>query len=666
MTDIGSFLIWLTLVTAAYAVVAGVLAARTQRADLTLSAEHAIYAAFGLLLLATGYLEYLFVTDRFDVHYVATHSSRDLPTVYKFTGLWSGMQGSLLLWAFLLAAFSLFAVRMTRRFRGPLASYATAVLAGVQVFFTGLLAFYENPFQALNFMPADGQGMNPLLVHPAMAIHPPMLYLGYVGFVVPYAFAMAALISRQLDEDWIRTTRRWTIVPWFFLGTGQLLGAKWAYVVLGWGGYWGWDPVENAALLPWLTGTAYLHSVMIQEKKGMLKVWNLVLIMLTFTLCIYGTFLTRSGVVSSVHAFAQSPVGPIFFGFVIIIIAFSGYFLRSRLGLLKSRNEFESPVSRESGFLLNNLLFLTATFAVFWGTMFPVISEAVTGSKITVGPPFFESIMVPVGLLILALTGAGPLLAWRRTSGSSLRRHFTSSGIFGLLCGAAAFALGTHSPYTLISFALCGFVVGTIVAEFHRGALARRSSSGESYARALWVLTARNRRRYGGYIVHFGMVLLFLGFTGNALNQEAKASLKRGDSMEVGSYRLVYEGYSETQNPLTVVIQSQLGVYRDATRLGTMWPEQRIYYKREDQQRTTEVGIRSNPIEDLYVLYEGQNEEGVAFFRAYVNPLVMWVWIGSLVVTLGTIVAMWPDRRELLRRSRIGSPYEGRPREARA
>ncbi|MDP6778907.1 MAG: cytochrome c-type biogenesis CcmF C-terminal domain-containing protein, partial [Candidatus Latescibacteria bacterium] len=544
--------------------------------------------------------------------------------------------------------------------------YAAAILAGVQVFFSGLLAFYENPFQALNFTPADGQGMNPLLVHPAMAIHPPMLYLGYVGFVVPYAFAMAALISRQLDEDWIRTTQRWTIVPWFFLGTGQLLGAKWAYVVLGWGGYWGWDPVENAALLPWLTGTAYLHSVMIQEKKGMLKVWNLVLIMLTFTLCIYGTFLTRSGVVSSVHAFAQSPVGPIFFGFVLVIIAFSGYFLQSRLSLLKSRNAFESPVSRESGFLLNNLLFLTATFAVFWGTMFPVISEAVTGTKITVGPPFFESIMVPVGLLLLALTGAGPLLAWRRTSGSSLRKHFTSSGIFGLLCGSAAYALGARSPYALISFGLCGFVVGTIAVEFHRGALARRSSSGESYVKALWVLTFRNRRRYGGYIVHFGVVLLFLGFTGNAFNQEAKASLKRGDSMEVGTYRLVYEGYSETRNPLTVVLESQLGVYRDGTRLGTMWPEQRIYYKRQDQQRTTEVGIRSTPLEDLYVLYEGQNEEGVAFFRAYINPLVMWVWIGSIVVTLGTIVAMWPDRRERLRRSRIGSPYGERPKEASA
>ena len=666
MADLGNFFIWLTLITSLYGVVAAALAGRTRRIDLTLSAERAVYASFGLLLLAFAILEYLFLNDRFDVHYVATHASRDLPTPYKFTALWAGMEGSLLLWAFVLSGYSFFAVRMSRRFRGPLASYATAVLAAVQVFFTGLIAIYENPFKPLGFTPADGQGMNPLLVHPYMQIHPPMLYLGYVGLVVPYAFAMAALISRQPNEDWIRTTRRWTILPWVFLGTGQLLGGKWAYVVLGWGGYWGWDPVENAALLPWLTGTAFLHSVMIQEKKGMLKVWNMVLIILTFTLCIYGTFLTRSGVVSSVHAFAQSPTGPVFFGFVVAIILFSTYFLKTRLGLLKSRNEYESPISREGGFLLNNLLFLTATFAIFWGVMFPVISEAVTGSKITVGPPFFNTVMVPIGLLLLALTGIGPLLAWRKTSGKSLKRHFTASSIFGLLCGVTAFVLGVRDVYALISFTLCGFVVGTIITEFHRGARARRSSSGESYLTALCTLAGRNRRRYGGYIVHFGVVLLFIGFTGNAFNKETEAALKYGESMDVGTYRLVYEGTSESQNPLTVVVQTQLGVYRNNRRLGTMWPEQHVYYKRQDQQRTTEVAIRSTPREDLYVLYEGQNQEGTAFFRAYVNPLVMWVWIGAWVLTLGTIVAMWPDRREKLRRGRISGIHEETRQEATA
>ena len=662
MADLGNFLLWLTLITALYGAVTAALAGYTRRLDLTFSAERAIYASFGLCLLAFCILEYFFLADNFNVHYVATHSSRDLPTLYKLTALWSGMGGSLLLWAFTLSVFNFFAVLKIRAFRGPLASYTMVILSVTQAFFTVIIVVYENPFQLLNFTPPDGQGMNPLLVHPAMAIHPPMLYLGYVGFVVPYAFAMAALLSRQADEEWIRTTRRWTIVPWFFLGTGQLLGGKWAYVVLGWGGYWGWDPVENAALLPWLAGTAFLHSVIIQEKKAMLKVWNMTLIILTFTLCIYGTFLTRSGVVSSVHAFAQSPIGPLFFGFVIAIVLFSSYLLWTRLGLLKSKNQYESPISREGGFLLNNLLFLTATFAVFWGTMFPVISEALTGSKITVGPPFFNTVMVPIGLLILLLTGVGPLLAWRKTSAKSLRRHFLGTGLFGLLCGALAFALGAHDLYALLSFALSGFVVATIATEFHRGAKARGSSSGEAYPVAISRLIGRNRRRYGGYIVHFGIVLTFIGFTGNAFNQEAEAELKYMDDVEIGSFRLVYEGLSESVNPLTAVISTQLGVYRGDSRLGTMWPEQHVYYKRQDQQRTTEVAIRSTLQEDLYVLYQGidkRDGKEVALFHIYVNPLVIWVWIGAWVLTLGTIVCMWPDRRDQIRRRRIaGLPAE--------
>ena len=668
MPDLGSFLIWLTLIAAIYTAVAAAIAARTRRLDLTLSAENAVAASFGLTFLASATLVLLLLADRFDVHYVAAHSSRDLPLFYKITAFWSGMQGSLLFWALILSGFTFFAVRQTRAFRGPVPSYATVIMAVVQAFFVGMVCLYENPFRlisdvenvAVGFAPADGQGMNPLLVHPAMAIHPPTLYLGFVGFVVPYAFAMAALLSRQVEEEWIRISRRWTILSWFFLGTGMLLGGKWAYVVLGWGGYWGWDPVENAALLPWFAGTAFLHSVMIQEKKGMLKVWNMILIILTFTLCIYGTFLTRSGVVSSVHSFAQSPIGPLFFGFVVTIVLFSAYLLKSRLSLLKSRNEYESPISRESSFLLNNLLFLTATFAVFWGTMFPVLSEAVTGTKITVGPPFFNKVMVPVGLLLLLLTGVGPLLAWRKTSGKSLRRHFTGPGVVGILSAAVPLVLGIRDVYALISFGCCGFVIATIIVEFHRGTRARSGSSGESYLAALWHLVDRNRRRYGGYIVHFGVVLLFLGFTGNAFNTEVQGELKYMDEMDVRGYRLVYEGFTEEVNPLTAVITAQVGVYRDGERLGTMWPHQLVYYKRQDRQRTTEVAIRSTPREDLYVLYEGQNEEGTAFFRAFVNPLVIWVWIGSLVVTLGTVVAMWPDKEERLRRSRVGLPETAR------
>ncbi|MGA1199630.1 MAG: heme lyase CcmF/NrfE family subunit, partial [Candidatus Latescibacterota bacterium] len=416
-----------------------------------------------------------------------------------------------------------------------------------------------------------------------------------------------------------------------FLGTGQLLGGKWAYVVLGWGGYWGWDPVENAALLPWLTGTAFLHSVMIQEKKGMLKVWNMALVALTFTLCIYGTFLTRSGVVSSVHAFAQSPIGPWFGAFVAVIVIFSGILLYTRLDMLNSKTHYESPISREGGFLLNNVLFLTATFAVFWGVMFPVISEAVTGDKITVSAPYFNTVMVPIGLLLLLLTGVGPLLAWRKTSGASLKKHFTYPALFGLICGIIPAAMGVRDIYALLSFIFSGFVTGTIVSEFHRGALARGSSSGESYLKAVANLTMRNKRRYGGYVVHFGIVLLFIGFTGNAFNQDIEAELAYQESVSIGSYTLTYEGVTEEVKPLTVDLTTQLGVYQNGERLGTMWPQQKVYYKRQDQQRTTEVSIRSTLREDLYVLCQGFDQrdgQEVVLFHIYVNPLVIWVWIG--------------------------------------
>jgi len=659
MAELGNFLLWLSLIVSIYAVASGVLAGKARRMDMVISTERALGAAFALVLGSGIILAWLLLTDRFDISYVAHVSSREQPMIYKITSFWSSMEGSLLLWLMVLCAYSFLSILFTRRFRGPLPSYAAAIMAASQVFFAALIAIYENPFESLGFTPPDGQGMNPLLVNPYMATHPPMLYSGFVGFIVPYAFAMAALISRQVDDEWIRTTRRWTVIPWFFLGVGQLLGGKWAYVVLGWGGYWGWDPVENAALLPWLTATAFLHSVMIQEKKGMLRVWNMVLILLTFTLCIFGTFITRSGLVSSVHTFAQSPIGPWFLRYVLAIIFFSTYFLWTRVGLLKSRNEYESPVSREGSFLLNNLLFVTATFAVFWGVIFPVISEAVTGDKITVGPPFFNTVMVPIGLLLLLLTGVGPLLAWRKTSGKSLRKYFTGSGIVGLLCGLLALALGIQDIYALISFTFCGFVTATIVSEFHRGAKARGSSSGESYLTAVINLTLRNRRRYGGYIVHFGIVLIFIGFTGNAFNEHIETELKYMESAEIGPYRLVYEGVSETTNPFTAVIETQLGLYNGEERIGTLFPEQHVYYKRQDQQRTTEVAIRSTFREDVYALAQGfsvQDGEEVAFFHFYLNPLVLWVWIGAWVLTIGTIITMLPDRQEQARRGRIGLP----------
>ena len=661
--ELGHFLLYMALALSIYAMIAAGISGKTYRMDLTVSSERAAQVVFVMIAVAFLILEYLFLNDRFDVYYVAKASSRDLHSGYKMTAIWSSLEGSLLLWSLVLSAYTFFAVRKMRQMRGPLASYATAVMAANQVFFLSIVLFLENPFLLISdvenvpvgFIPPDGQGMNPLLVHPAMAIHPPILYGGFIGFVVPFAFAIAALISKHVDGEWIRTTRRWTLVPWFLLGVGQLLGGKWAYVVLGWGGYWGWDPVENAALLPFLVATAFIHSVMIQEKKGMLKVWNMVLILMTYTLCVFATFLTRSGVVSSVHTFAQSPIGPWFLRYVIVLLVSSSLLLYLRYGMLKSETHYDSPVSREGGFLLNNLLFLGAMFAVLWGTMFPIISEAVTGSKITVGPPFFNTVMIPLGLVLMLLTGVGPLLAWRKTSTASLKRHFTIPTAIGLVLAAVLVGMGIRDVYAIISFALCAFVTVTIFSEYHRGALARGSSSGEPYLRALWTLFGRNKRRYGGYVVHFGFVLLFIGFTGNAFNQQTEVALRKGESFEIAGYRVVYEGYSEAQNSLTVVIESQLGVYVGEERIGTLLPEQHIYYKRQDQQRTTEVAIRSTLREDLYILYEGQNEQNQAFFTAYVNPLVMWVWIGCWVMTLGMIVVIWPDKPVEHRRGRVGS-----------
>jgi cytochrome c-type biogenesis protein CcmF len=662
--ELGHFFLYMALVLAVYTLVASSISGKTRRLDMTVSSERAGQAIFVMIAIAFLVLEYLFLNDRFEVYYVAKASSRDLHTGYKMTAVWSSMEGSLLLWSLVLSTYTFFAIRKMRRMRSPMASYATAVLAANQVFFLSVVLFLENPFLlisdvenvAVGFVPPDGQGMNPLLVHPAMAIHPPILYSGFVGFVVPFSFAIGALISKHVDAEWIRTTRRWTLVPWFLLAVGQLLGGKWAYVVLGWGGYWGWDPVENAALLPWLIATAFVHSVMIQEKKGMLRVWNMVLILMTYTLCVFATFLTRSGVVSSVHTFAQSPIGPWFLNYVIVLAGTSALLLYLRYDMLKSETHYDSPISREGGFLLNNLLFLGAMFAVLWGTMFPIISEAVTGSKITVGPPFFNTVMIPLGLVLMLLTGVGPLLAWRKTSTASLKRHFTLPGIVGLVVSVTLIVLGMRDVYAIISFGLCAFVTSTIFSEYHRGALARGSSSGEPYLKALWTLFGRNKRRYGGYIVHFGFVLIFIGFTGNAFNLQTEVSLLKGESFELGGYRVEYEGYSQSHNALTDVIEAQLGVFVGDERLGTLLPEQHIYYKRPDQQRTTEVAIRSTLREDLYILYEGQNQQNQAFFTAYVNPLVMWVWIGCWVMTLGMIVVIWPDKPVEHRRHQVSRP----------
>lgn len=644
MILLGQYALIAALGVAVYGVGAAVLGARRSQPGVVASARNAVYVTGALVATATASLLWLLVNDRFDVRYVAQNSRIDQPLPYKISALWGGMAGSLLLWAVVLAGYMVVTAWINRDRHPELMPWVHAVCLATIAFFVALQLIAANPFDTLPFTPADGQGMNPLLQNPAMAIHPPNLYLGYVGFTIPFAFAIAALVTGKLDTSWLTAIRRWTIVSWFFLSIGITLGAQWAYVELGWGGYWGWDPVENASFMPWLIATAYLHSVIIEEKKGMLRVWNMLMIIATFALCIFGTFLTRSGIVSSVHAFTTSTLGPLFAGFLAITLAGSLGLVAWRLPQLRSKNRLESVLSRESSFLFNNLVLVVACFAVLWGTMFPVFSEAVNGVKITVGPPFFNRVNIPIFLTLLALTGIGPLIAWRRASWPSLRRAFVWPGVtlFATFAAFAGFGLG--GPYTWMSLSLSAFVVATVVQEFWRGARGRAASSGESFGLALVNLTRRNKRRYGGYVVHVGIVLMAIGITGSGVFQrEAEATLRPGETVDIGGYRMQFEGLDMFAARGVDVVSASLVAF-DGDRARFRMVPQRHFHPRQDNP-TTEVAIWSGLRHDLYVVLAGWNndESGLATFKIYLNPLVKWIWIGGFVLLLGTLICLIPD-----------------------
>jgi cytochrome c-type biogenesis protein CcmF len=627
-----------------YGVAAALIGARRQQAALVASARNAVYVTGALVATATATLLWLLVNDRFDVRYVAQNSRIDQPLPYKISALWGGMAGSLLLWSVVLAGYMVVAAWANRDRHPELMPWVHAVCLATIGFFVSLQLFAANPFETLPFMPADGQGMNPLLQNPAMAVHPPNLYLGYVGFTIPFAFAIAALASGKLDTSWLHAIRRWTIVAWFFLSIGITLGAQWAYVELGWGGYWGWDPVENASFMPWLVATAYLHSVMIEEKKGMLRVWNMLMIIATFALCIFGTFLTRSGIVSSVHAFTTSTLGPLFAGFLAVILAVSLGLVAWRLPQLRSENRIEAVLSRESSFLFNNLVLVVACFAVLWGTMFPVLSEAVNGNKITVGPPFFNRVNVPIFLSLLALTGIGPLIAWRRANWPSLRRAFIWPGIafFGTVIGCAVLRLG--GVYTWMSLGLSAFVIATVVQEFWRGGRARSASSGENLVTAMTNLTRRNKRRYGGYVIHIGIVLMAIGITGSSVFQtDVEATLRPGETVDLGGYRMQFEDLDIFAVDGVSVVSASLVAF-DGNRPRFRMVPQRHFHPRQDNP-TTEVAIWSGLQHDLYVVLAGwdSDSQGLATFKMYLNPLVKWIWIGGFVLFLGTLICLIPD-----------------------
>ncbi len=659
MHHLGNFSLMAVMVLVAYAAVASFLGGRRQSVALVTSARRSLIAAAGFSALSVASLLALFLADDFRFEYVASYSASALPVAYKISALWAGNDGSLLLWTFLMLGFAATAVAVRRS--DALIPQVTTALSLAVGFFAWLNLTVCNPFGQLAeitaagpipFAPADGNGLNPLLQHPIMAIHPPVLYVGYVGFVVPFAFCIAALWTRRLDAAWTRNTRRWTLVAWFFLGSGILLGGRWAYVELGWGGYWGWDPVENAALLPWLTGTAFLHSVMIQERKGMLKVWNAALVIATYLLAVFGTFLTRSGIVSSVHAFASSDFAWRFLAFIVVAAAVSAALLISRLKDLRSENELDSVVSRESGFLFNNLLLLAACFAVLWGTLFPVLSEAVQGEQITVGAPFFNRVNVPLGLALLLMTGVGPLLAWRRSSLDNLRRNFVLPGAAGIGTLILLLALGMRHPYALICFGISAFVVTTIASEFHRGVRARRAHRGGSYAGALTDLFRRNSRRYGGYVVHLGIVVLFIGFAGNAFNRDVIADLNPGESTRIGPWGITLQDLPAGETPVYEWLGAQLLVSKHDEPVGIYQP--RRQFDRATGQATSEVRRHATFREDIYLVFSGMTTDGRATIHVYRNPLVRWVWIGGFIMFLGTLLTLLPDpRRQTASRKRL-------------
>ncbi len=689
MADLGYAAILVAFIMAVYGAIASLASARTRLPELWTSARNAAYAAAALASLGAFALWYALISNDFSLKYVWEYSSSDLSNFYKISSFWAGLEGSLLLWAWLLSLFAAAVLFVNRNQNRDLMPYVTTVMMGMLAFFMGLTVFLSNPFEPLRdpttgrlVTAIQGQGLNPLLQNRGMFFHPPTLYLGYVGFTVPFAFAMGALLSGRLSDQWIRSTRRWALVAWAFLSLGILIGMWWAYVELGWGGYWGWDPVENSSLMPWLVGTAYLHSSMIQQKRGMLKVWNLSLITTTYALVLFGTLVTRSGLLSSVHAFSGSNVGPPFLALIGVVIAGAALLLWWRWPQLQSENQLDSFVSREATFLLNNLLLVGAAFAVFWGTIFPIVSEALKGTRTVVGAPFFEQVVGPIFLAIIVLMGACTLVGWRKASWERLVRNFLYPLAGSLAVGVVLAIMGVGPLYALVGFWALAFVGFTLALEFYRGARARHHGRGENWAIALPRLVLANRPRYGGYVVHVGIIALSVGVLASiAYPTSAQQTLKVGDSMTVKGYTVTLQGVcgpltdssgsalqdsagnirtecsSNNNGTVTntsgtaparktlVAYSADLAIAKDGSAAGTMKPAKSI--STTTQESASEIGLRSRPMEDLYIVLMGwSNDFSSATIKVIVNPMVMWIWIGGGIALAGSVLALWPERRK--------------------
>jgi len=640
---VGHTSIVLALVCALWGVLSPILSARLGQERYFAAARAAILGQFLLVTLAAASLIFALVTVDFSIRYVAFNTTRATPIYYRITGLWGALEGSLLLWEWILIIFSAIVTWVYSRRHRELMPWVLMIFSIVSAFFLAVIGFVSNPFEIVTPVPLDGRGLNPLLEDANMMTHPPLLYTGFVGLTVPYAFAMAALIVGKVDEAWIVTTRRWTITAWFFLTAGNLVGAWWSYHVLGWGGYWAWDPVENAAFMPWLPATAFLHSVQVQERRRMLKVWNLSLIIIAFSLTIFGTFLTRSGILSSIHAFSAGPVGTVFLGFLAFVLLGSFGLLAYRSEVLKGQAELDSMISRESAFLLNNIVLVSALFTIFLGTIFPLISEAVAGVQISVGAPYFNSVTVPIFLFLVFLMAVGPMIAWRRASWDNLKRNFTWPAIAALVFGLALFAWKVRDFLPLLGFTLLSFVVFSMFYDTGLALRARRRIAGEGVLSGLITLTRRNQRRYGGFVVHLGVVLIILGIAGSmtySLEREATLGLKQ--SLSVGNYRIQFEGLRGTQQPTHFRVEGSFRVYHREQDQGLLQPALKFF---PAQQSPIGRAVHQTSLdEDIYLILSGFSEidRNQATLKVLVRPLVVWMWIGGFVITLGTLICILP------------------------
>jgi cytochrome c-type biogenesis protein CcmF len=662
MTDLGYVALVLGLVLALYGAVVSVVGARRQVAELVASGRNAVYAVGALVLAAALVLWSALLTNQFQLEYVATHSERSLPAFYKISALWGGQAGSLTFWTLILCGFAVAATWFFRNQQTGLKPYVNATLLVTIAFFLSVVIFAANPFVklwttaggvtvssvfrpagAMPLFPTDGQGLNPQLQNYWMIIHPVALYLGFTGMTVPLAFAVAALVTGQLGNSWIKVIRKWTLVAWLFLTIGILLGSQWAYIELGWGGYWAWDPVENASLIPWLPATAFLHSIMIQERRGMLKVWNVVLIWLAWELTLFGTFMTRSGVIQSVHSFSLSPVGPMFAAFIVLTMIGFAALLVWRWPLLQSENQLDAVLSRETSFLTQNVIFMLLAFATIVGTLFPVISELLLGNKIAVSAPYFQKVNGPIFVALIILMGCCPLVAWRRSGAATLVRNFAIPLSVMVLSIPLMYLIGNRSIGGVVGVASLAFAFAGIIQEYVRGVQARQSSTGEALPVALVNLVQRNGRRYGGYIIHLGVLLVALGIIGNEFYQsEGQANLKVGESITVANYTLVYRGMTMVRGPNYTDYVATMDLNRGDRASGQVTPEEIIYDKNQDQPMS-HVGLRPGPIEDVYTVLAGFEANGTtASFKVFINPLMSWMWVGGVVIILGFCLAIWP------------------------